>query len=567
MTVIGIDLGTTNSLVSVWSKEGSHLIKNPLGNVLTPSVIGLDQDGTVLVGQAAADRLLTHGEQTVGDFKRLMGVDSPITLGDSAFRPEELSSLVIRALKDDAENFLGCEVEEAVISVPAYFNDIQRKAVINAGKLAGLKVERLVNEPTAAALSYGLNECEAGQFLIFDLGGGTFDVSILEKYDNVMEVRSSAGDNYLGGNDFRDAIMHLLAKRHNFTLSELSIGEKNQLTRLAETLKVALSTTHEAPYNIQIKEDLYQGELTREVFEQETEGLLRRLRAPLERAIRDSLIDPSDIENIILVGGATRMPMIRRLVTRLFGKLPLSHLNPDTLVGLGAAVLVGLKTRNIMLEDVVMTDVCPYTLGTDVLDSRSAHGNDMVMSPIIERNAVVPISRSRRYTTSYDNQTKVRVSIYQGENLRPENNILLGSLDLAVPKNTAGAEDVEVRFTYDVNGALEVEAQSSTLKQVERKILSNDSILSEEALAQRFEALQSIKLHPREHAETRALLARGERIYAESLGSKREYVHGLLQQFEETISDQKNRVIAQDQVAFSELLDQMERSVFDPEQF
>ncbi len=567
MAIIGIDLGTTNSLVSVWAQQGSELIKNPLGKVLTPSVVGLNDDGTVLVGQAAAERLITHPQETVGDFKRLMGTDSPVRLGKRDFRPEELSSLVLRALKGDAENYFGFSVDEAIISVPAYFNDIQRKAVMGAGKLAGLKVERLVNEPTAAALAYGLNELEEDRFLIFDLGGGTFDVSILEKYENIMEVRASAGDNYLGGNDFRDVVVQMIAQRHDIILAEIAPEVYNRLLRLGESVKVALSSAHESSYHILVGGKLCEGRITREDFEQASAGLIRSLRAPLERAIADSLIAPEEIENIVLVGGATRMPLIRRLVTRLFGKLPLCHLNPETLVGLGTAVQVGLKSRDHMLEDVVMTDVCPYTLGTDVLDHMSANENDMVMSPIIERNAVVPISRSRIYTTSYDRQDKVRISIFQGENLRPENNILLGALDLDVPKNGAGEEEVEVRFTYDVNGALEVEAQSLSLKKVERKVLRNETTISGEELDRRFDELQSIKLHPRERAESKALLARGERIYAESLGSKREYVHGLLRQFETQISDQRNRNTLQEHEAFSEVLDLMERSVFDPEQF
>ncbi len=567
MAIIGIDLGTTNSLVSVWSAKGSQLIKNPLDAELTPSVVGIDDDGTILIGQVAAERLITHNTLTVGDFKRLMGTDRPVTLGTQEFRPEELSSLVLRALKEDAENNLGCLIEEAIISVPAYFNDIQRKAVMHAGRLAGLKVERLVNEPTAAALAYGMNEVEEGQFLVFDLGGGTFDVSILEKYENVMEVRASAGDNYLGGNDFRDIIVSLIAQQHSFILSELEAQDYNHLQRVAEGLKIKLSTSHESHYQIHVANHAYEGKLSREAFEKASEGLLRTLRAPLERAISDATISPDEIENIVLVGGATRMPMIRKLVTRLFGKLPLCHLDPETLVGLGAAVQAGLKERNHALEDIVMTDVCPYTLGTDVLDHMSTTGHDMVMSPIIERNAIVPISRSHIYTTSYDGQDKVRISIFQGENLRPENNILLGSLDLEVPKGSAGEEEVEVRFTYDVNGALEVEAHSLSLNKVERKILSNDVALVESELEKRFLALQDIKLHPRERAENKALLARGERIYAESLGSKREYVLGLLQQFEARIADQRSRNLVQERVALAHLLDLMDRSVFDPEQF
>lgn len=566
MTIVGIDLGTTNSLVSYWSAEGPKLIPNALGSFLTPSVVGVDDQGDILIGEAAKERLITHPDLTIGDFKRTMGSERQVTLGQKgqqsySFRPEELSAFVLRSLKADAEQFLGAEVTDAIISVPAYFNDIQRKATIDAGKLAGLTVDSLINEPTAAALAYGLNEVEESQFLIFDLGGGTFDVSILDKYDNVMEVRATAGDNFLGGNDFRDTLVDALVQDHKIELSSLVAAEKNKLLRLAEIIKKDLSSREEAKYSAQISEITLDGTFSRSRFEELTSPLRRRLRVPVERAINDATLRPENIENVVMVGGASRMPMIRRMVGRLFQKLPLSHLNPDEIVALGAAVQTGLKTRNEALEDVVMTDVCPYTLGTSaVVDDNY---DNLVIVPIIERNAVVPISESQQFFTIRDKQTQINLDIYQGENMRPEDNILLGDLKVEVPAGPAGVEGVDVRFTYDINGALEVEVKAlSTEKQV-RKIFKNQANLSDEELEKRFKALSGIKLHPREHAENAVLIAKAERIYAESLRAQRDYVRSLILEFEQAITDQSNRDIDRVREQFAQNLTELENNMFD----
>lgn len=563
MTIVGIDLGTTNSLVSLWSEEGAKLIPNPLGKTLTPSVVGVNETGEILIGEPARERLITHPGETVADFKRAMGSDRIYELGDYKFRPEELSAFVLRSLKRDAEQHLGEEVTEAIISVPAYFNDIQRKATIDAGKLAGLTVGSLINEPTAAALAYGLNEVEDSQFLIFDLGGGTFDVSILDKYDNVMEVRATAGDNYLGGNDFRDSITENLLEKHKIERSSLSPRGQNHLHRLAETLKEELSSNAKASYKASIEQQEIEGALTRDEFEELTAPLRRRLRVPIERAIKDAILTPEKIENVVLVGGASRMPMIRRMVGRLFHKLPLSHLNPDELIALGAAVQTGLKTRNAALEDVVMTDVCPYTLGTSAIVDDNYQ--NLVIVPIIERNAVVPISQSQSFYTIRDKQKQIRLDIYQGENMRPADNIHLGDLTIDVPPATAGEEGVDVRFTYDINGALEVEVTSLTTKKKVSKIFKNQANLSDDELKQRFEALSSIKLHPREQTENAALLAKAERIYAESLRHQRDYVRNLILEFEQAITDPHNRDVKAVREIFAKALDELETNIFDTE--
>ena len=348
------------------------------------------------MGKAARERLLTHPARTVASFKRFMGSARETVLGRHHLRPEELSAFVLRALKADAEAHIGAPLTEAVISVPAYFNDHQRKATLDAGRLAGLKVERLVNEPTAAALAYGLYEIKEGKFLIFDLGGGTFDVSILDKYEGVMEVRATAGDTQLGGDDFTEVIERLLAEVHGLHLQALMPAAAARLRKTAEALKCTLTSAESAPYQFELDSETLSGTLDRQKFENASAALLRRLRSPVERTIADALLKPDELDSVVMVGGATRMPMVRSLVARLFGRLPLVHIDPDRTVALGAAIQAGLKARAAALEDVVMTDVCPYTLGIAAVDDVETTDRKHVV-PIIERNAVVPISRTKTF--------------------------------------------------------------------------------------------------------------------------------------------------------------------------
>ena len=558
MAIAGIDLGTTNSLIALWTDSGPELVANALGDTLTPSAVSIAEDGAVLVGRAAADRLVTHPDRSVASFKRWMGSAAGARLAGRFYRAEELSALVLRALKEDAELRTGGAIGEAVISVPAYFSDPQRKATLDAARLAGLAVERLVNEPTAAALAHGLDSVEEGRFLILDLGGGTFDVSLLHKFEGVMEVRASAGDSHLGGDDFRDALVALLARRHGVDPDKLARTDLARLMREAERVKHTLTAQDRAGYEIELADETRSGEVSRAEFEEAAQPLLRRLRAPIERAVADARVDPQAIDQIVLVGGATRMPMARTLVARLFGRFPLAHPRPDHVVALGAAAQAGLKARHAALADVVMTDVCPFTLGVSVRDPSAP--DQRTMSPLIERNAVVPISRSGRYYTTADNQAAIVIEVFQGEHLRPAQNIKIGELRMPVPLAPAGREGVEVRFTYDVNGALEVEVVGETTGQRERRVFRNEANLSAEELDKRFLALAEIKAPPRDQAENRALIARAERLYAESLGAQREHIKGLLSEFEIALSDQQLRDASTLRARLAEALDGFERN-------
>ncbi|GAA3096378.1 molecular chaperone HscC [Rhizobium viscosum] len=559
MAIIGIDLGTSNSLVAVWSENGAELIANALGETLTPSAVSIADDGVLLVGRAAADRLITHPQRSVASFKRWMGSANGTQLAGKTWRAEELSALVLKSLKDDVESSLGEEIVEAVISVPAYFNDPQRKATLDAARLAGLKVERLINEPTAAALAHGLEAVGDGRFLILDLGGGTFDVSLLHKYENVMEIRASAGDSLLGGDDFRNVIAELLIKRHELNEAKLEPADRARLVREAETLKFALTDKAEAGYDFTLGKTKCTGELSRAAFEEAAAPLLRRMRIPIESAVRDARVDIAKIDQIVLVGGATRIPLVRNLVTRLFGRFPLVHGRPDHAIAIGAAVQAGLKHRRGALDEIIMTDVCPFTLGTSVLDPRAPDG--VILSPIIERNAVVPISRENIYWTASNMQTHVNIEVLQGEHMRPSQNVQIGTVSVSVPPGPAGRETVGVRFTYDINGALEVEVKVISTGHVERKVFRNQSNLNDQELEKSFAALASIKLAPRDQQENRSLIARAERLYVESLGPVREHIAQLLLQFETALNDQANHDLDSVRRAFAETLNQFERRI------
>lgn len=562
--IIGIDLGTTNSLVALWKDGAPVLVPNGLGDTLTPSCVGFSDKGELLVGQVAKDRLQTHPTLTVANFKRYMGSSREIALGKRRFRPEEVSSFVLRSLKADAEAYLGEEVREAIISVPAYFSDAQRKATRAAGELAGLKLERLVNEPTAAALAYGVRDAGMERkFLVFDLGGGTFDVSILEIFEGVMEVRASAGDNFLGGEDFLDVVCEDLLARAGISSSELTPGDRQRLRDTGERIKRSLSTESATKLSVRVGSKEIAYELDEERFATLCDSLMQRLRAPVERALRDARIRASDLHEVVLAGGATRMPIVRKLVTRMFGRFPATALNPDEVVALGVAVQAGLKMDDAALDEIVMTDVCPYTLGINTSQRLNGSGSlvDGFYLPIIERNTIVPASRSRDVFTVYDNQSKLAIDVYQGEARLVKDNISLGKFTVDVPPGRpAGQAGANVRFTYDVNGLLEVEATVHGTDTKGRIVIEEHSgVLSKEEIAERLFALQSLKLHPRDDARNSALLARAGRLFEESLGPARMAISNAMAQFESILAKEDPHEIASAREQFSAWLDRLDQ--------
>ena len=561
MSMIGIDLGTTNSLVAYWDGEGAKLIPNALDKFMTPSIVGLDDNGEIIVGEVARQRLQTHSDKTLTNFKRYMGSNKTLVLGKNKFRAEELSALVLKSLKADAEAFLNKEVTDVVISVPAYFSDAQRKATHAAGQLAGLNVKRLINEPTAAAIAYGMHEEQDEiTFLVFDIGGGTFDVSILELFDGVMQVNASSGDNRLGGEDFIDVLVKAFATHHELKLEKLKGKELANLRLSAEKCKQALTNKTESTISLQIKMKQYDMSITREQFNDFSVDLLQRLRHPLERALNDAKLHGDDLDSIILVGGASRMPIIRSLASKMLGKIPSAHINPDEIVAIGTAIQVGLIQNDEALNDVVLTDVSPYTLGVDILNENDHDENALLFHPIIERNSPVPISRSDLMCSVSKNQTKIEIGIYQGEARYVRDNIKLGTLKLNIPRGPAGSESVDVRFTYDINGLLEVEATVISTGLIERVVIEgNPGLLTQKEIEKRLKSLQGLKIHPREKLENSVLLARGERLYEDALGEKREYIAELMQVFEQALNKQDLGEIKSMLKEITDIFDQIEQ--------
>ena len=560
--IFGIDLGTTNSLIACLKDGVPTPIANVHGSMLTPSAVSIDDDGSVLVGASARERLVTQPRRSAGSFKRLMGTEQKLALAGVHYRPEDLSALVLRSLKADAEAATGEKVEEVIISVPAYFNDQQRKATRLAGELAGLKVLRLVNEPTAAALFHGIHERgEDATFLIIDLGGGTFDVSILERFSGVMEVRATGGDSFLGGDDFTEAMVQLLARKAGVDDKRLADPATAAPLRFAaESAKRALASSQSCEVDLQGL-GLGQVALVQAEFEKACEPLIERLRAPIERALRDARLRVADLDEIALVGGASRMPMVRRLVSQLFGRLPARHLDPDQTIALGVAVCAGLASRDAAFEEMVLTDVCPHTLGIRVSESDGRGGRiGDVFLPIIERNTVVPASRVETVTTVRDDQAQLDVEIYQGESRHCSQNILLGNVEVQIPARKAGSVSVDVRYTYDVNGILDVDVavpEHGIAHNVVIRKLAGD--ISDEDIARRRAELAALKVHPREQEPNKLLLERANRLYEQLLGDEREQVGRWLGQFEGALGRQDGREIAEARKQFALALDTVER--------
>lgn len=558
--IVGIDLGTTNSLIGVFEKGSTTLIPNVFGQNLTPSVVGISDEGEVLIGAAATDRLVTNPQLTASAFKRSMGTSQTFRLGSQKFRPEELSALVIKSLVRDAEIYLGRRVTEAVISVPAYFNDTQRNATRAAAEIAGLSVERLINEPTAAALAYGLHDDKKeNTFLVFDVGGGTFDVSVIELFEGVVEVRASAGDNFLGGEDFLDVLEAIWHEKTN--VGELSSTLKAQLRQAAEQAKRCLNRDQVVSFGIQRNDSFIQCSISPSEYESRIAPLLMRLRRPVELALRDARIAVESLDEVVLVGGATRMTSIQRLVAKMFGKLPLRHIEPDEVVARGAAVQAGLKMRSEELDDIVLTDVCPYTLGIEssreLAPGDYAHG---IMSPIIERNTLIPASRLQTYSPIHDNQRVLSIGVYQGEARQVSNNIKLGEFEVQLPRGNDAEETlVDVRFTYDENGILEVVATVRNTGDEKRLVIArNSGQMSKREIEAALKSLEKLKIHPRDQDENIAMLNRANRIYEQRLGYEREQIGKLIDQFELILEGQDPHEIREFRLELQHCLNALE---------
>jgi molecular chaperone HscC len=562
--IVGIDLGTTNSLIGVFRNGQSELIANSLGHVLTPSAVSVSDDGEILVGLAARERVSTHPDHTAMAFKRWMGSDKRLRLGGREFRPEELAALVLRSLMADARQHLGQEVNEAVITVPAYFNETQRRATKVAAELAGLTVHRLLNEPTAAGLAYGLEaKPDHTTFLVLDLGGGTFDVSVIEYFEGVVEVRASAGDTRLGGEDFTAIVQDWLLERSGPLTDEQAdqLRRRRTLWRWAEQVKRDLADAHEAHAEWKSPSgERVQATLTREEFNARATELMQRLRRPIERALSDARIDPSRLNEVVLVGGATRMPLVRQMVTRLFHRLPLRLVNPDEAIARGAAVQAALCARDAALDEVVLTDVMPYSLGVSTVEMVGHQRLGDCFSPILERNTPVPVSRSKVFSTVQDNQRVVQIDVRQGESALSSENLLLAKVDITVPPQPAGTVPVEVRFSYDANGLLEIDVREAVGgHSVSRVVQQSSTAMSEVELSRSRERLAALKMHPRDKHANQLLIERANRLFEDRLGDQRTWIQDQLVAFRAILEGQDEDTIRRARVQFKAFLDDIDK--------
>ena len=563
--IIGIDLGTTNSCVAVMEGGKPTVIANAEGVRTTPSVVAFTKTGERLVGEPAKRQAVTNADRTIASIKRHMGTDYKVDIDGKKYTPQEISAMILQKLKKDAEAYLGEKVTEAVISVPAYFNEVKRKAVKQAGELAGLKVERIISEPTAAAIAYGLyQKNDNTRFLVFDLGGGTFDVSILELFDDILEVRAVAGDNYLGGEDFTNLIVEEFYKEHGLTEESLSLKEKSYYRNQAEKSKC--NATGDGFYRMQasVNGEKVETLIPRGAFEKMSSQLLDRIKTPVRKSLSDAGVKAREIDEVVLVGGTTKMPLVRKFVGKLFGRVPDTSINPDEAVALGAAIQAAMKERKEAVKEVILTDVCPFTLGTEVsVKTENDHLEGNHFCPIIERNTVIPASRTQHFFTVYDHQTQVEIHILQGESRFASNNVSLGTLKLTVPDNEAGKEQIDITYTYDINALLEVEAKIvSTGETVTRLIKNQENSMTEEEMKARMRELSYLKIPPREQEKNKVLLLRGERLYEETTGELREQLEMVTQQFERILDRQDPLKIEEARKDYEEALDWIEEEMW-----
>lgn len=562
MAIIGIDLGTTNSLASVWRNGRCELIPNSFGEFLTPSVVGFDDEGNVIIGKIAKQRLVSHPDLTAASFKCFMGTKQEISLGKKVFTPPELSSFILRQLKEDAELYLGESVEEAVISVPAYFDDNGRSATKLAGELAGLKVERIVNEPSAAALAYKQGTDNEDMFLIFDFGGGTLDISIVDIFDSVIEIIAVAGDNHLGGDDFNRAIAEYFCKENHLNYSALPSEVKAIVLKQAELCKIALSTQPEAAMVLNYNDHVYTLALDNQKLLTVTADLFERIEKPIVKALHDASVSANEISEVILIGGSSHMLLVQKYLENLFDTQINVTISPDTAVALGVGIASGIKARNEEIKDMVLTDICPFSLGisTTNKDDFSAP----FFTPIIERNTTLPASIVKRFYTSHDDQRTISIGIAQGEKMYFKQNLFLDEIELSVTPAPEGERSVDVRFSYDINGILQVDVTNNETGKVISKTIVNNNRLSESEVKSKLEQLEKLKIHPRDLDKNKLLIARAESLYEESIGDLREIIRFQLERFNNALSIQDSRKIRKTTESFSRFLDSIENGGYNP---
>ncbi|MEK3731211.1 MULTISPECIES: molecular chaperone DnaK [Paenibacillus] len=544
--VIGIDLGTTNSCVAVMEGGEAVVIPNPEGARTTPSVVGFKKDGERIVGDTAKRQAITNPDRTIISIKRHMGTNHKEVIDGKEYTPQEISAIILQKLKADAEAYLGQPVTQAVITVPAYFNDSQRQATKDAGKIAGLEVLRIVNEPTAAALAYGMEKSDDQTILVYDLGGGTFDVSILELGDGFFEVKATSGDNQLGGDDFDQVIIDYLVaefkKDHGIDLSKDKAAVqrlKDAAEKAKKELSGVLTTTISLPF-ITVVDGVPQHlevNLTRAKFEELSADLVERTLGPTRQALSDAGLTPSDINKVVLVGGSTRIPAVQEAIKKLTGQEPHKGVNPDEVVALGAAVQAGVLTGDV--KDVVLLDVTPLSLGIE-----TAGG---VFTKMIERNTTIPTSKSQIFSTYADNQPSVEIHVLQGERSMAADNKTLGRFMLGdIPPAPRGVPQIEVTFDIDANGIVNVSATDKGTGKSQKITITSSSGLSEEEVEK---MMKDAELHAEEDRKRKELV------------EVRNNADQLVYQTEKTIKDLGDKVDASEVDKANEAKEKVKKSL------
>ena len=566
MAIVGIDLGTTNSLVGVWKNNKCTLIPNSLGSILTPSVVSILENGDICVGEIAKQRLVSHPDVTVGSFKRLMGTDKRVTLGKKSYSPIELSSFVIRKLIDDASNYLGEEISEAVISVPAYFGDTQRSATKLAGELAGVKVERIINEPSAAALSTGLARNEAEMCLVFDFGGGTLDVSLVDMFENVVEIIAVSGDNQLGGDNFDEMMTEGFIKRSGLDDCQLGKSEIAAIRNKIEDAKIRLSNEKEVVVTYHFENKEYQYTFTNEILIEMCDSIFTRIKKTVDQVIVDAKMSVDDIGNVIMVGGSSYMKIVQLYLKHLLKKAPFVPEECDLAIAKGCGMVAGIKLRDDDIKDVVLTDICPFSLGVSIHNEKDT--SNPFFSTIIPRNTVLPSSRVSIYVTTYNNQKRILLGVFQGESMYANDNTKLGELSVAVTAKPAGKESILVTFTYDINGILMVDVKVPSTDKSHHQVFMNEKTgLSKGEVNRILANLEEVKMKADEEFEqSKLIVARVEKLFYE-YPQYRNQLSYYLDYYQEVCNRGIQSLIEKRTAEFSKFLDQIENTSWGVEEF
>lgn len=553
MALIGIDLGTTNSLVSYWGEKGATLIPNEFGEFLTPSIVGFDEENRSYVGKAAKEMIVTHPSTTFREIKRDMGTNQQYQVQDATFTTEELSALILKQLKQDAQTYLKEEVTEAIISVPAYFTDKQRSATRIAGELAGLKVKRLINEPSAAALAHRMDELDERKvYLVFDFGGGTLDISLVDAFENIVEIIGVSGNNHLGGKDFNEVIESYFYKTNQIDKNQFSFEWQEYIYQQAERCKILLSTQEEVDQNIDVDHVSYRMYMTNQILKNEAMDIFQQALACVQEVLTGSEMELDDIDKVILVGGSSKMPVVRLFLKTIFKTQQLCESNPDEIVALGAGVVAGIKERKAKIKDMLLSDICPFSLGVELQDKS--------FSTIIGRNEILPCSKVGYYTTVCDNQEFLEVHIYQGNQLIAKRNQLLITIELEIPKKKKGEVLAQIEFSYDIDGIFQIKITClDDGKVIEKTLINENSGMTQEEIEKRIEHLNEIDNGNGMNVQNDYLVFRANRLFMTANHDQQQLILKELANYNSTKKQTLNKIQKREvYVRFSMVLDMIE---------